>query len=269
MMRDSWLELVDTLLRPARPGHALCERERERCVAERKVLAEARTRRLSSCEARIERARADVFAADDGVVSARMTALEREWRLLARPDPDAGMMDLWARIAPASWVDRKRFRDSAPPERLDAAVALAADPDGVDAAEAAVDSLRVALAASGTSLGRRIRWRFFERDGECVTGLLGAPLRAAQAELSGRGICAVVLERGRSLEHDVHAATLARLPERGALARDVAHAAFVALVWRAASLELPDPTAPLRALWKTGYSLAAVSDSDVTLELPR
>jgi hypothetical protein len=268
-MRNCWLELVDTVLRPARPDLARCEREREPCVAERKLLAEARTRRQSHCEARIERARADVFAADDGVVSSRMTALEREWRQLSRPDPDAGLMNLWARVAPASWIDRKRFRDSAPPDRLDAALALAADPGGVEAAEAAMASLRSALTPWATPFGARIRWRFFERDAEVLAGLLAEPLRAAHERVSARDTCSVVIDRGRRLEQDVHEAAVARLPERPGLARDLAHAALVDHVWRAASLDLPNPVTPLRALWATGYTLTSASDEGVVLELPR
>jgi hypothetical protein len=177
-------------------------------------------------------------------------------------------MDLWARVSPASWVDRKRFRDSAAHERLDAALALAADPDGVEAAESAVASLGAALAPWGRPIGGRIRWRFFERDTECVVALLAEPLRAAQERASTRDTFAVVIERGRALEHDVHAAAISRLPERPGLARDLAHAAFVEHVWRAASLDLPSPVTPLRTLWQTGYALSSVTESAVTLELP-
>ena len=267
-MGDSWLELVDSVLRPSRPQLSRCVREREPCLAARKLLAEARTKKLAMCEARIEGARAAVFAADDGVVTTRMTDLEREWRLLSRMDPDAGLMDLWAGIAPASWLDRKRWRDSPAGERLDAALALAADPEGVEAAEAAVASLRVALAAWGRPLGARIRWRFFERDADCVAELLAEPLRAALEVVAARHGAEVVVERGRRLEHEVHEAARARLPERAGLTRVLAHAAFVEHMWRAASLDRPNPVTPLRALWKTGYVIASTTDSDVTLELP-
>lgn len=270
-MRDSWLELVDSVLRPSRPHLARCMQEREPCLAARRRLTEARARQRSMCEARIEGARTAVFAADDGVVTARMTDLEREWRVLSRLDPDAGLMDLWVSIAPASWIDRKRFRDSAPAERLDAALALAADPEGVVAAESAVEALRFALAPWRRPIGQRIRWRFFERDGQNAAELLSEPLRAALEAVAVHDTAGVVLARGRRLEHDVHEAAIARLPERAGLARDLAHAAFVEHVWRASSLvgERPDPVAPLRALWKAGYVLSNVTDSDVTLELPR
>jgi hypothetical protein len=270
-MQQSWLELVESVLRPSRPHLSRCELGREPCLAARKLLGEARTKRLAMCEARIESARAAVFMADDGVVSARMTDLEREWRALARPEPDAGLMDLWASIAPPSWIDRKRWRASAPGDRLDAAIVLASDPEGIEAAEAAARSLRAALRPWGGAVGMRIHWRFFEEDAECVAALLAEPLRAALEAISARDSGAVVLERGRRVEREVLAAASARHPEHAGLARDVAHAAFVEHVWRAASLpdHLPDPVAPLRALWKTGYVLASVTDVDVELRLPR
>lgn len=269
-MRVAWLELIGSVLRPARPALARCEAEREACLAERRLLAEARARSRAHCEARIESARAEVFAADDGVVSGRMTALEREWRLLSRPDPDAGLMSLWAHVAPASWIDRPRFRDVAPPDRLDAAIALAADPEGVEAAEAAAAELRAALAPWGTQIGARIRWRFFEGDGAPLGALLAAPLRTATDAVLARDTGAIVIDRGEQLERDVHAAALARLGvAREGLARDLAHAASFDHVWRAASLDQPNPVTALRAVWAAGYALTSATGADVLLELPR
>ena len=269
-MQQSWLALVDSVLRPSRPRLSRCLEEREPCVAAGRLRTEARTKRLAMCQARIENARAEVFTADDGVVTGRMTDLEREWRALARPEPDAGLMDLWARIAPASWIDRKRWRDSAPGDRLDAAIALASDPEGVEVAEGAVASLRVALRPWGKVAGSRIRWRFFERDAECVLELLAEPLRAALEANAARDTRGVMIERGRRLEQDVFAAAKARLPDCAGLARDLAHAAFVDHVWRGSSLDhLPNPVTPLRALWSTGYVLASVTDADVCLSSPR
>src|SRR5262245_39454376 len=121
-MREPWLKLVDGVLRPVRPRLEFCVRERERYIAERQVAADQRTRAVAACVARIEAARAEVFAAGDGVVSTRMTALEREWRALSRSDDDGTLMDLWARIAPSTWIDRKRWRDADPASRVDAAV---------------------------------------------------------------------------------------------------------------------------------------------------
>jgi SAM-dependent methyltransferase len=48
--------------------------------------AEARAHALADCERRINLARASVFAANDGVVTAVMTDLEREWRALHAAD---------------------------------------------------------------------------------------------------------------------------------------------------------------------------------------
>lgn len=268
-MRDSWLGLVDSLLRPARPRLETCAAERERCLDERRAAAGARARAKARCEARIEGLRAEVFAAKDGVVSARMTDLEREWRILSRPDADAGLMDLWARIAPASWIDRKRWRDSEPEARVDAAIALAAGVEGVEAAERAVASLRVALSAWDIEIGPRIRWRAFAGDGELVVPLLSAPLTAAREALASRGVESVVLERAQHLEREIHEAARARFPEREGLARDLAHAAFVDAVWHAAFLAAPpNPVSSLRDLWKSGYVLSALDASGMILELP-
>lgn len=224
---------------------------------------------MARCEARIEGLRAQVFAADDGVVPARMRELEREWRVLSRTDPDAGLMDLWARIAPSAWIDHKRWRGSPPAAQLDAAIALASDVEGVEAAESAIASLGAALAAWSAPLGARVRWRAFTTDAAVVAALLAEPLRAAREALAAMGVEPIVVERARGLERDVHAAALARLPEHPRLAGDLAHAAFVDHVVSAASLPArPNPVASLRALWRTGYVLSSADDAGVTVELP-
>ncbi len=48
--------------------------------------AEERDRAMADCERRINEARAIVLAKNDGVVTAHMTDLEREWLTLARAD---------------------------------------------------------------------------------------------------------------------------------------------------------------------------------------
>jgi hypothetical protein len=239
-MGDVWLEVSKSLLRPARPDLARCMRERERHLSQRAAAAEERVRAIAACERRIESARAAVFAASDGVVGASMTELEREWRRLSRPDPDAGMMDLWAHIAPPAWIDRKRWRESVPCERVDVAVALAADVSGVEAAEAAALSLRSALGEAGTAIGAGVRWRFFDHDRSLVSGFAG----------SWR----------EKLREDVREAVLARLPDRPLLARDVA------LVASAPPFARPIANA-LRALWRTGYVLSSLDATGVTLEI--
>src|SRR6187549_1515597 len=109
-MRDAWLHLLDSVLRPGRPRLERCLRERERHLEAQRAVAEDRARAIARCEARIETARARVFANNDGIVTSWMTELEREWRRLARRDPERGLMDLWARVAPPAWIDRKRWR---------------------------------------------------------------------------------------------------------------------------------------------------------------
>lgn len=262
-MRDVWLGVVDGILRPARPHLERCLEERERHLAERRRRDDARARAIDDCVRRIESARARVFAAADGVVTAEMTSLEREWRRLSRTDRDAGLMDLWARIAPPSWIDRKLWRDADAATQLDLAVALAADVEGVTAAEAAVASLRDALAAWDVRLGSRIRFRMPADDADPTSDLLAEPLRAASA-----GLRSSVLERAERLEHDVRDAMLARLPRRPLLARSVARAAFVDALWRVATVrDHASPAGALRALWSTGYVVAAADTSGFTLAI--
>jgi hypothetical protein len=59
----------------------------------KRLSAEERARAIADCERRINDARATVLAKNDGVVTAHMTDLEREWLTLSRPDPAAPLMD--------------------------------------------------------------------------------------------------------------------------------------------------------------------------------
>jgi hypothetical protein len=265
---DPWLSLLERVLRPARPDLDRCLREREQHVEARRAVDAVRAQKIAACEARIVALREDVFAAADGVVTSKMTALEREWRALSRRDPDAGLMDLWARAAPPSWIDNKRWRDSAPDDRLDASVALAADVDGVEAAERAVSSLRDALTAWGGAFGPRVRWCVGETDFEGTAALLADVVSASCEELARRGKESAVLADAQRLERQVHEAARSRVPQRGSLAKGLAHAAFVDHLTRAAALSRESPVAALRDLWGTGYVLATVDGAGVTLALP-
>src|SRR5688572_24953896 len=104
-MRESWLKLVDQVWRPERRHLESCRRARDLHLDARRPLSRVRARALAECELRIERARAEVFAADDGVVTSSMTVLEREWLALSKKDADGEMMELWACIAPSAWLD--------------------------------------------------------------------------------------------------------------------------------------------------------------------
>jgi hypothetical protein len=269
-VRDSWLKLVGVVLRPARPHLESCLREREWHLAAERRLVERRARALADCQARIESLRATVFAANDGVVTSRMTDLEREWRAISRSDLDGRLMDLWARVAPRAWLDRKLWRDSEPAEQLDAALALAADPEGVDAAESAIGALRAALAPWGIRIGARIQWRSFDADFDRMAELLSEPLHAAFAALSVRGMESVVNEHAGRLGRAVEEAAGVRFPERPVLVRSLAHAAFVDCVFDAASpLGHPNPVTALRDFWGAGYAFSAIDTSGVTVEIPR
>lgn len=266
-MRNSWLEMVDRVLQPARPHLERCVRECEAHSKSRQRFADERALAIANCARRIEAARAAVFAAKDGVVPSTMTELEREWRWLSRPDPDAGLMDLWASLVPASSLDRKRWRHSPSETQLDAAIALASDVENIELAEAAVDALRVALSRYGTRIGSRVRWRFLEFDSANVVGLLAEPLRVA-LEACPEEYRSVVLERAHRTERAVAEAARTRFPERPGLVSDLAHAALVDCVWKAARLGEPGPVPALEALWSTGYVITQVDASWVTLGMP-
>ena len=233
-MSDVWLDLAGSLLRPLRPESARCLKERERHLSERKRSADERNRSIADCERRIELARAAVFAASDGVVGASMTDLEREWRKLAKVDPDAGLMDLWANIAPPHWHDEKRWRGCPAMDRVDLAVALACDPEGVEAAERQALRLRSLL---DIPVGARIGWRFFDHDRAVfVTTFREPPPR---------------------IREDVRDAVLARFPDRPLLARDVAHLAT----------EKSEVADVARAIWRAGYGIHTLDATGILLEI--
>lgn len=241
-MRNTWLEVLDRVLKPARPDLARCQEIRERDRSLRKASVDALGARMASCEARINAMRHDVFTSNDGVVGKRMTELEREWRLLHERSSDLGMMDLWAQVAPASWIDRKRWRDSAAPLRLDAMIALASDVENVEKVEAAVHVLMPKA---------RVRWRMLEKDNETAVELLGP----TNGERSG-------------FEVRVHTAAIERFPERPGLARDITHAALVERMSQLASGKTPRGVCALKEIWMSGYVISEASERNVVVEIP-
>jgi hypothetical protein len=262
----AWLEILERVLRPARPCLQQCLGAEAAHLTSLKQRAGVTLRAMASCERRIDDARAEVLGADDGVVTRRMTELEREWRRLSSPDLDGGLTDLWAKVAPPSWVDRKRFRDAGQGAKLAALVALASDPEGVEAAERAVVALRTTLAPHGLSLGQRIVWRPLAQDRECFAPVLSARVRFAR-EACPRKIEARIMERAEEAAGELERAVLDRHPDRPLLAADLAAAFRLDFVWRAASLsESENPVAPLRALYRTGYVPGAMDSASVALE---
>jgi hypothetical protein len=257
-MRNPWLEILDRILRPARPDLGRCIAMRELHLAAWRPFSDGLVRAMTNCEQRINDARAVVFAADDGVVGGRMTLLEREWRTLMRRNSEAGAMDLWARIAPPTWIDRKRWRDSAAPLQLDAMIALASDVAGVEAAERATANVRP---------GASVRWRLLEKDAETATDLLAEPLREATDAIRPAHRPRIT-ERLRRLERRVHWTARTRFHDRPGLSRDISHAAFVDGMWRVA-FGIPNPRVrALGDLWKTGYAISEMTGAWVTLEIP-
>lgn len=267
-MQDPWLNLLAVPLRPQRPLLAACLRAREAHLASRREAAEARASAIARCTARIDAARAEVFAANTGIVTARMTELEREWRTLSRPDLEGGLMDLWARIAPAAWIDQKRWRDSAPVARLEAAVALASDPEGVEVAEQSARALATALRAAGGDVSPRVRWQAFASD-VTLAPLLDRALSRALHAFSTDTVRERVIARARVLEERVITAGNVAQPERPVLVQSLALAAFLDFVWRGTACPAEEnPTTHLRAIWKTGYFVAAADENGVVLTFP-
>jgi hypothetical protein len=269
LMRDSWLNLVGRLFQPARARLETCLEARSTHAEARRVAAARQARAVADCIARIEAARAEVFAANDGIVTSRMTDLERQWRWLSRTDPDAGLMDVWARIAPATWLEKKRWREVEATTRLDAAIALASDVDGVEAAEAAVSALRATLAPWGRTIGARIRWHWFEADFAATDELYETALDAATAVHAASPRAGAVLERARGIGCEARELVLARFPDREVLAAAVAHAAFIDALWHGGALRgRASPATPLIDLWRSGYVLSAIDSEGVTIAMP-
>jgi hypothetical protein len=267
-MFDAWLQVLDRVLAPERPALARCFVERSRHLENRSESGASRRSALLRCEHRINEVRRDVFAADDGVVDARMTDLERQWRVLARADPEAGLMELWSRLVGPASIDRKRWRDETPGAWPDALVALASDEANVLAAEAALATLRGILARQGVVVPERVRFRFGRHDGPTARALLREAGRLSY-ERCPSDYRTVALERATELELCVQTSALSRFPDRPELACDLGYAAFVDCAWRAAGLEAREnPVAPLIALWKTGYVIATLEDSAIILEIP-
>lgn len=268
-MRNSWTKLVDAVLSPERANLDVCLQARAEHIDARRSVAEGRARAILRCTAEIEDARRDVFAANDGVVTAKMTELEHKWRRLSRVDVDGGLQDLWARIAPPSWLDRKRWRDSAPCARLDAAIALASDVQGVESAEAAVRELGTALRALGTTIPGRVAWQPWSDESDYIVPLLEKPLQAAVDRLSRFPERDRILERARKDERDVHQAAANRFSDPFKLGQGLGHAAFIDFLWHAAELQpTRNPMLPLYDLWRSGYAIVAVEQTRVVLGFP-
>jgi hypothetical protein len=276
--QGTWFDLVEYLGKPRRTELVRTLAKRDAHVARRRTSAEARARAKAACEARIERARAAVFAEGDGVVGGAMTTLEREWRQLARSDDDGAMMDLWAEIAPPAWCDQKRWRGAPAETCADLAVALASDPEGVEAAERAARALREALAACGAcgrEIGALVSWRFVdpaETTVGLVTELLAAPCAAVCAGLGEH-----VVARGLALAYEVHEAVSAAFPDRPDLTDDLQSAAYFGMLWEAAEpadaaasarAGRRNPVAALRDLWRTGATLLAAGPEGIVLGIP-
>jgi hypothetical protein len=284
-MNASWNELLSAVLRPARPRLARCRLiAGEHARAERRV-ADERARALADCTQRIEAARASIFAAGDGVVTRRMTELEREWRTLSRaePDHDRSARALWAKVAPPGWADRPRWTGADASAGLESIVALASDPDGIERAEACASRLRSALAPWSDSIGTAITWRITGelRLGARVERCFERPRRAASSALDALHGAGARLERAERLRRDVRSAARdERLPD--AMGDEIAEAALVDFLWNACvaeGLSVPEghpnakraferferPIAPLLDLWRTGYVLSSIDAGGVTL----
>lgn len=262
-MDAQWQEVVECLLRPKRAGQERVAAAKTRFDALRRERLAERARALAAAVAEIESARAVVFARDDGIVSAEMTALERRWRALSRPDEDGEAMDYWSLLVPARWLDRKLFRGAPRGQALALAGALASDLDGVEAVEAAVADLARTLGAHGGSVGGRARFVFADAGEGRSANTLDAPLASARAELDRTACRGSVEQRARAIEASVRDAARARGGVRAELVEAVARAAAAETLLEAA--RLVNPIEPLRRLWCAGYLLVHADEAGVVV----
>jgi len=286
-MDASWNELLGAVLRPARPLLMQCRARAAAHEHRERRRAEHREQALAACRTRIELARAVVFSAGDGVVNGQMTALEREWRALARAERsfEERTASLWHAVAPRRWTGRLRTLE--PAGDAEAALALASDPEGVERAESCGLRLAAALSAWGLDVrAAAVRWRITPEPtlDARAEALLDGPLRALTAAVAPTYGAEALVARAHRLEREVLDAATGSpvLSTRPALAADLALAARVDFTWRAcvaearrvpaghpnagrAFHELESPAAALLELWQTGYVLSALDGAGVTL----
>lgn len=282
-MPPSWHELIGAVFRPERPRLSQCRARAQAYAARESRSSERRNVELADCRRRIEAARATVFAADDGIVGARMTELEREWITLARADRGARtrILEVWNEIAPPHWRGRLRWDITDDLARdLEAAVTLASDPSGVERAEDCALRFAAALSAWQPPLGSRLTWSvapvpLVETRAEV---LLAAPLVAIQSVVAASYGGPAILARAFDVERDVLALTSAApaLRDSEPLAADIAFAARVHFLWQVCLVDgrevggrsvtrLDNPVDALRDLWSTGYALGSADCHNLTL----
>jgi hypothetical protein len=261
-MNAAWNGLLAALLRPARPLLAQCRARAEEHANTDRHARELHAQALADCRARIELARSSVFEAGDGVVDARMTALEREWLALARAE-----------------------RPNGRGERALLAQALASDPEGIVRAESCARHFASTLSAWGLEVGATMTWLIAD---EPVIGararadaLLDVPLRALTAAIAPTYGAEGVGARAQRLERELLDAA-----SDSPIVADVALVARVDFFWRACAIdgrcvpagypnagrkfdELESPAAALLDLWRTGYVLTAIDSTGMTLGAPQ
>jgi len=280
-MNALWTELVGAMLRPARPRLSVCRRRADAHVLDERRADDRRTQALAECRAKIEDARASVFAAGDGVVRADMTALEREWRTLARAERSCAerTLSLWNEIAPRHWAGRLRWTSSGDlATDTEAAVALASDPSGVEHAEGV--ALRLAAGASGAS-GAGVTWHVAAAPTVArVSELLGGVVSALTDAITPRYGGEALLARADEREREVFAAASQSAVIAGieGLAADMALVARIDFLWRTRAVEagagaeigaggvpVENPASVWIDLWRTGYVVSAIDAGAITL----
>lgn len=261
-MSEDWDRILAGVLRPARSELDGCKRALDEYAAARADFAQSRMRVLSEIEARLSAARAKVFAAGTGVVSADMTALEREWLTASREtSPELDLERLWQRVSPERWRSRRM------PDSAEAIVTLASDPDGVDEAERTVSELSLALASWGVTVGARVDW--------CVARELTFAIRSEELfSAPASALTAVATHVETQAAHRRRLAIRDRVQDASAptrnssVARELAFLAFASALWDAAKDRLPDRAdaiGPALRLWRLGYALTAADPSGVVL----
>ncbi len=267
-MNALWTDLIGAILKPARPRLAVCRTRADAHLREQRRIDERRAQALAECRARIEDARATVFATGDGVVRADMTALEREWRTLSRGERsfDERTLATWSAIAPRHWAERLRFTSSGDlATDTEAAVVLASDPNGVEQAEAA--ARRLVPEASVT-------WHVsaaptIARASEHLDDVLRALTDAIAPSYGGAALLARAEERARAVSAAASASPVIAAVE--GLAADVGFVARLDFLWRARTVDsrgeaaVECPSAAWIDLWRTGYVVSAIDARAITV----
>jgi hypothetical protein len=170
-------------------------------------------------------------------------------------------------VIPSDWQNQKGrvFKEAEGqlfphPPTVDACLALASDPSGIEAAESLAAEVRARLAPWGAPLPARIAWRVI--DPTRLAPTKEPPLERVRAALFADRLA--LAEYNRAFNRARPAFKGGHYPSRGsALFHFAADAA-----WRVVRHTQPNPFEPLLSLWRLGYALYAIRQQGLVLLAP-